>query len=79
MYKVKFLFFLIIFVFSVSCKDTSKTNDTQNGTTDTIQQEETSVQIPMHGTGENSSSSSSRRFEMDKETQEMIQKQKQEK
>jgi hypothetical protein len=32
----------------------------------------------MHGTGENSSSSSNKRFEMDKTTQEMLQNQKKE-
>ncbi|TDS54652.1 hypothetical protein [Myroides indicus] len=79
MLKVKFLLLYTVFLslcFS-SCKDTSK-NATSLNKSEKSSQQEKAVQIPMHGTGENSSSSSNKRFEMDKTTQEMLQNQKKE-
>lgn len=78
MLKIKsFIVYILVLTLCFSCKDTSKDNSSASKTTNTIQKEKT-VQIPMHGTGENSSSSSNKRFEMNKETQEMIQNPKKE-
>ncbi|MEC4115706.1 hypothetical protein [Myroides phaeus] len=66
-------------VFMASCTDKkseSTTSTTSQVSNNTSEQTDKAVEIPMHGTSENSSSSTNQRFEMNDDMKQMIQNEK---
>lgn len=66
-------------VFIASCTDKkseSTTSTTTESSKSASEQTDKTVEIPMHGTGENSSSSTNQRFEMNDDMKQMIQNEK---
>ncbi|MTG96673.1 MULTISPECIES: hypothetical protein [Myroides] len=73
----KLLFIASVSLVTLSCNDKKQeSGDTTQTKEHSVKQDDKKVEIPMHGTSENSSSSSNKRFEVSNDMKQMIQQEK---